>query len=187
MTGEHLMTKKRKAVLLIIIAAALLAVTAFLLCAIPTETEWHRTVKCFESMSPEIDFSLPDDTKLEDLTDFVEVECDFTVVHTLSYTRIKGGTIRFYDKEYNVSDCVNCTVDRPVTWIALNNKNDHPERYPTVSDHLFLSHSRKYIELFGSRANGSGSFHRIGGCETIGELKDALKDLGYNVPTPPSE
>lgn len=173
---------------IIIAATALGIITLFLFCAVPAETDWHKTVKCYKWGDGAPDLSLPNDTKLDGLLDYIEVKCNFTVYHTITYTLIKEGTVEFYGRKYGTDTYGNNMNTAPgVTTVVLHNDynsgvTDSSDPY-WVKDSMYLSSDRKYIEIYMVNFNGNETFYGIGGCETIGEIKDAVKALGHRIPS----
>lgn len=180
---------KKQTITAIIISLTLLsAITLFLFCVIPTETQWRKTIKAYRWGNGAPDIALSDDTKLDGMLEFVEVKCDFTVYRTLTCTQIKEGTIEFADRKYDLDTYGNYkTNNRNIIPVTLRDEYGSgvisPEYPYWAEDEMLLSFDGRYINLNISNLNGTETFHVIGGCETIGEIKEAVKIFGYGIPS----
>lgn len=161
----------------IFIGIGVLIISALIFCLIPRTTVWNKKVCCYNLNA--VDLSLSDDTRLEGMTDFIDIQCDFSISGPLFPSSLRGGsgTVSFNNSEYQVYSG-NIEIDN--NWLPMSLTGKKFE----MNKQLYVSPNEKYIMLFcpleRSEAEGGNAVYWIGPCEDIGDLKAALNDFGLN-------
>ena len=152
-----------KKVIIIVIVAAVVGVGIWLF--IPCHSSIEKTIRCYDLNG--VDFSLSDDTKLEGIADYQDVECNFDINHSLVFgTRIYG-TVKIGGTEYDV-DSMNFSAYNDWTGALLS-----------FDDliYLYLSSDRDHIMLQDSREEGK--CYWVGADGNMREFKEACKAFGF--------
>lgn len=172
----HMTNTKLKKIILT--AAVVLILSAAVFCLIPRTTVWNEKIRCYNLNG--IDMSLSDDTKIDGITDYIDIQCDFSVSGPLfpSSLRGAGGTVSFNGSEYRVT---SRNADAGKNLLAMSLSGEEFE----MNMQLYLSRSEKYIMLFNpmerSEEEGGSAVYWIGSCEDIDDLKTALNDFDWVV------
>ncbi len=160
---------------IILIASAALILFALIFCLVPRTTVWEGNVRCYNLNG--VDLSLSDDTGLEGMTDYIDLQCDFNVSGPLFPAALKGssGTVKFNDTEYKLSS-VNIETDN--NWISMSLSGKEFE----MNKQLYVSPNEKYILLFCPKEleKEESAAYWIGPCRNLEDLKTALKDFGLD-------
>lgn len=160
---------------IIIFAVIALAIGAALFCLIPRNDPWQGTVRCYNTAGA--DFSLPEDTRLDEVLDYVDIECDFAVSHSLVYTMVRG-TLGINGRKYDIS---GKSGDAPISVRGTLATFHMGSRVEDMLNDVYISPNFKYMMLWYGENPEERFDILIGGCETVGELKEAVENYGMEM------
>lgn len=150
---------------IIIIAVIAIGVGVGLWLFIPRHSSIENTIRCYALNG--VDFSMSDDTGLDETVDFKDVECNLEINHSIVFGTRLYGTVKIDGIEYDV-DSRNCSIYNDWTG-ALLSFNDQT--------YIYLSSDRNHIMLNDSREEGK--VYWVGADSNMGELKEACKAFGF--------
>ena len=153
-----------KKVIIIAIISVVIGVGLWLF--IPRHSRMENTIRCYDLNG--VDFSLSDDTKLDEAVDFQDVECDLEINHSIVFGTRLYGTVKIDEIEYDV-DSRNNSIYNDWTG-ALLSFNDQT--------YIYLSSDRNHIMLQDSREEGK--VYWVGAEGNMSELKEACRAFGFN-------
>lgn len=152
-----------KKVVVIAIIAVVIGVGLWLF--IPRRSRMENTIRCYDLNG--VDFSLSDDTKLDETVVFKDVECNLEINHSLVFGTRLNGTVKIDDTEYDV-DSRNFSIDNGWTGALLSFDDQI---------NIFLSSDRNHIMLQDSREEGK--CYWVGADGNMREFKEACKAFGF--------
>lgn len=152
-----------KKIIIAIVITVIVGITLWLF--IPRRSRIENTIRCYDLNG--VDFSLSDDTCLEEIADYKNIECSLEINYSLVFGTRLEGTVKIDGTEYN-ADSRNFNTDND--WIgALLSFDDR------IS--LYLSSDRNYIMLQDAEKE---KCYWVGAEDNMGELKKACKSFGLN-------
>lgn len=170
------MTKAKK-ILIISVSALIIVIALLIFCLAPRTSVWDDNVRCYSINGA--DLSLSDDTSLEEMAEYIDVQCDFNVSGPLFPSSLKGadGTVSFEGAKYRVT---STTAEADRNWLPMSLYGESLE----MDKLMYISPNGKYIMLFypkESEDGNSDAVYWIGCCDNVGEMREALKDFGFGL------